>query len=137
MNERALREAVALAEQVGGTLVATADADGRPHVAAARVMTLDEEHMSLAVDEWFCPGTVANLGVNRRVALVAYDCEADRGYQVLGEGEVEAVEQTGVLDALGPDELAGHPVPQIERRLIIRPDRLLAFTQAPHTDADE
>ncbi|MGE5310631.1 MAG: hypothetical protein ACM3MN_02715 [Nitrospirota bacterium] len=58
-----LKQALALAETVKTVLVATADSDGCPHVAAAgKIEALPDGRV--AVSEWFCPGTVSNLEKN-------------------------------------------------------------------------
>jgi len=84
-----VQDAVALAAEVGHLFIATASGDGLPHLAAAGSMSLDDAGL-VRVTEWFCPGTMANLAENRRVSLVAWDREADRGFQLLGRvSEVE------------------------------------------------
>lgn len=81
-------------------MVATADSKGLPHVAPADKMTLLLEEKKVTVEAWFCRGTVANLQSNRQIALVTWDSEADKGYQVLGV--TEGVEDTALLDGLAP-----------------------------------
>ncbi|MEW6219848.1 MAG: pyridoxamine 5'-phosphate oxidase family protein [Thermodesulfobacteriota bacterium] len=131
--EEAAARAVALARRMRHLFIATADAAGLPHLAAAEEMALRADGR-LAVTAWFCPQTVVNLSANPRISVVAWDSAADDGLQVLGEAE--AVEEVAFLDGLAPGEEA-HPLPQVERRIVIRPTRTLVFTLAPHTDREE
>jgi hypothetical protein len=131
MNRQALEQAVALAQRVGHVLIATVGAG--PHVAAAGKVALLPGGL-LSVTEWFCPGTLANLDADNRVAVVAWDAAADRGFQVIGR--VEQAENLAVMDGYSP-ELAGRPAPLAQWQLAIRPERILDFTRAPHTDVEE
>ena len=132
MKEGILREAVALAEKVGHIFVATSDARGLPHMAAAgRVAWKGPRRV--AVEAWFCPGTLANLQGNSHISLVVWDSKADQGYQLLGEAE--KVEDLAMLDGYAPS--FEKPVgPQAERRLFVRVERALEFQQALHSDAE-
>ena len=107
-SREALGEAVALAGRMRHVFVATADAGGLPHVAAARKLTLAGER-AVAVTEWFCPGTVANLEQNSRIAVAVWDPEADVGYQLLGD--VERGEVLAMLDGCAPE--AGVRLPRL------------------------
>jgi len=133
MQASALKNAVGLARQQQHLFVATADRDGLPHVAAAgELKLLPPDRVMVAA--WFCPGTVRNLEVNRRVALVVWDPRADTGYQLLGTAE--KVEAVSFLDGTPrPDELA-HPVPQVERQVTVRVEAIYDFRHAPHTDEE-
>jgi hypothetical protein len=77
---------------------------------------------------------VANLKVNSRAAIVAWDPTVDLGYQVLGE--VTKVEEVGILDGYDPTAGGAENFPQVKRRLIVRVDAVLDFRQAPHTDKE-
>lgn len=128
-----VQDAVALAAEVGHVFVATASSDGLPHLAAAGSMSLDDAGL-VRVSEWFCPGTMANLAENRRVALVAWDRESDRGYQLLGR--VAEVEELAVVDGYA-GRAADEIPPQVERELVIDVERVLDFSQGPHSDRPE
>ncbi|MFB3890554.1 MAG: pyridoxamine 5'-phosphate oxidase family protein [Phycisphaerae bacterium] len=131
MNTAALDKALSLAARVGHVLIATAGPDGSPHLATARRFEAAGDGL-VAVREWFCPGTVENLQANSRISIVAWDPASDEGYQVLGR--VEHVDDCAIMDGYAP----GAPsVPQVQKRLIIRPRRVLAFSQAPHSDTEE
>ncbi|MDZ4231084.1 MAG: pyridoxamine 5'-phosphate oxidase family protein, partial [Dehalococcoidales bacterium] len=67
-----LEKAVRLASKVGYVFIATADAGKWPHLAIARTLALQGEGR-IAVNEWFCPGTMSNLRSNPRVSVVVWD----------------------------------------------------------------
>ena len=133
MNPEPLGKTIALAQNIGHVLVATADSKGLPHVAPADKMTLLPEEKKVTVEAWFCRGTVANLQSNRQIALVTWDSKADKGYQVLGV--TEGVEDTALLDGLAPG--LESMLPQGEKRLYIRVAKVIAFQHAPHTDQEQ
>ena len=129
-----LENAINLAEKVGHVFVATADAAGMPHLAAAaQIRSASEDRV--AVSAWFCPGTVENLEQNRRISLVVWDPPSDRGYQLLGE--VVQVEEASVMNGFSPEAEKSSPMPQVERRLMVQVTRILAFSHAPHSDLEE
>jgi hypothetical protein len=70
MKVEILKKAITLAKNVGHVFVATADAKGLPHVAAAGKISLTSDEGLVIVEAWFCPATVANLQVNQHTALV-------------------------------------------------------------------
>ncbi len=86
----------------------------------------------MVITEWFCPGTMANLQANPRLSLVVWDSAADVGYQLIGE--LEEVEDLGVLDGYAPQVEVRTPVPQVERQLLAHIDRVIDFKRAPRTD---
>jgi hypothetical protein len=133
MNPETLFQMVGLAQKIGHVLVATADSKGVPHIAPAEKMTLVSGEKKVTVEAWFCPGTVANLQSNRRIALVAWDPGTDRGYQIIGK--TEGVEDVVLLDGYVPG--LESMLPQEKKRLSIRVDKLMAFRHAPHTDEEE
>ncbi len=134
VDPNVLEKAVQLADSVGSIFVATAGPDGMPHMAAANKLLIDPDGNVLVV-EWFCPGTVMNLRENRRVALVIWDAAGDNGYQLLGE--VTQVDELAVLDGYDPAAETSYPPPQVERQLIVRVDKIIRFSQAPHSDVAE
>ena len=75
-----------------------------------------------------------NLDDNRQIALVIWDPEADRGYQLLGR--VTEVKEQAVMDGYMPEAAEG-PLPQVERELVIRVDEILHFRKGPHSDEAE
>jgi hypothetical protein len=135
MNAETLKKAVILAKKVGRVFVATADPKGLPHIAIAGRITLISDDGRVAVEAWFCPGTVDNLLRNQKTALVIWDPSVDNGYQLLGE--TEKVEDTAIMDGYAPRSEDKPPLPQVERRLLIRVDKIIGFKHSPHTDQEE
>ena len=133
MNKETLQKAVELAEEVGHVVVATADATGLPHLAAASKLSAGSDGQ-VTVAGWFCPGTAANVDQNRHISLVVWDPTADEGYQLVGR--VEHMVEIGVLDGYAPEVEGERLLPQVERALVVRVDRTLRFTPAPHSDED-
>jgi predicted pyridoxine 5'-phosphate oxidase superfamily flavin-nucleotide-binding protein len=134
MNKKILNQAVALAQKLKHVFVATANAKGLPHMAAAGQFALTPEGR-VAVAAWFCPMTVANLQENRRVSLVIWDPKADIGYQLLGE--TEKIEEIAMMDGYAPGVTSQPPLPQVERQLVVRVDQIIDFKHAPHSDVEE
>jgi hypothetical protein len=133
MKGESLKKAAELAKKLGHVFVATADAAGFPHVAAAaRLSILPEERV--AVSAWFCPSTLANVQENGRISLVVWDAITDKGYQLLGE--LEEAQDLAILNGYSPDVEADSPLPQVESRLIIKIHKILDFTHAPHSDVE-
>ena len=130
----AIEKALELADKLQHVFVATADAKGLPHVASAGKLKLESEGR-VAVSAWFCPGTVDNLQHNHSISLVVWDSAGDTGYQLVGE--VQRMEELAFLDGYTPGVEDSTPSPQVERQLIIRVDKVLAFSHAPHSDVVE
>jgi hypothetical protein len=133
MKEESLNKAVELAKKLGHVFVATADAAGFPHVAAAAKLSIIPEGR-VAVAAWFCPSTLANVHENTRLSLVVWDAVTDKGYQLLGE--LEKVQELAILNGYSPDLEAKSPLPQVESQLIVKIDKILDFTHAPHSDVE-
>ncbi len=134
VNREMLRHATELASHVGSVFVATTGPDGMPHMAAAGKLLADGDD-NVAVVEWFCPCTVTNIRDNPRVALVIWNAAGDHGFQLLGE--VTQVDDLAVLDGYDPAVEPAPPQPQVERQLIVHVDKVIRFSQAPHSDAEE
>lgn len=105
MAPSTIHDAISL---VGGDgsrlLVATAAADGMPHVATADELAVSGDGR-VAVAGWFCHRTVSNLADTSRLAVLAIDRRGE-GYQI--GGRVHKVEDLVMLDGWSP-ELAGGP----------------------------
>jgi hypothetical protein len=127
-------QAVTLAHKLGHIFVATADAQGLPHVAAAAAMSSIAEN-KVAVSAWFCPGTLANLDQNQLVSLIVWDEAADIGFQLLGR--VDYIGEKAVMNDYLPESEHSAPLPQIEKILEVAVDRVIAFSHAPHSDVAE
>ena len=134
MKKEKLEKVTCLAEKAGYVFIATADAAGQPHLAAAGKLGLADEDC-VTVTEWFCPGTVANLHTNKCVSIVVWAKDSDSGYQLLGR--LEKTEDLGVLDGYAPGLEGEPPLPQVEKQLLIRIEKILDFKLAPHSDVEE
>ncbi len=134
MKIEKLNQAVAIAKKTQQVFIATADAAGAPHIACAGKITA-EAGDRLAVTEWFCPGTVANLQENKNVSIAVWDKLTDTGLQVLGQ--VESIQDMAILDGYSPAVEKQHPLPQVERKLFIKVEKILDFKLAPHSDVED
>lgn len=134
MRAGILEEAAQLAAKVGYVFIATTGTDKYPHLAVARTMAIKEKDQ-IAVREWFCPGTIANLHSNSQVSIVVWDKDTDTGYQLLGE--MEHMTDTGMLDGYIPKIESRRILPQVESQLLIRMNRVIDFNRAPHSDIEE
>ena len=129
-----LKKAVSLSRRIGFICIATAESRGMPHIATAGKMELADEGY-LSITEWFCPGTIANLQTNKFVSIVVWDRDSDSGYQMLGE--LEKIEELGILNGYAPDIESMPPLPQVERRLLIKVQKITDFRLGPHSDAED
>jgi hypothetical protein len=84
--------------------------------------------------EWFCPATVANLAANRSIGLIVWNQKTDMGYQLLGE--CEKVEELGIMNGYSPGLEDQKPLPQVERKIIVRINKITDFKLAPHSDLE-
>ena len=134
MDPKALKKAVGLAGRVKSVLIATANRKGEPHVAAATQLIQVGENR-VTVSAWFCPMTVANLHENSRVTLIIWDRKKDLGYQLIGRAE--RVEEMAMLDGYAPGFDEKITVPQVERRVTVKVEKIIDFKQAPHNDVEE
>ena len=132
--KQVIRKAVELGDRLGHIFVATADAQGLPHLAASRKIRLEADDR-IGVYEWFCPGTLSNIRDNSRMALVVWDPEKDTGYQILGV--CERIEEISMMNGFSPDSDKNAPLPQVERKILLRIDKVLHFSHAPHSDVEE
>jgi hypothetical protein len=134
MKTGKLNQVVAVANRTQQVFIATADVAGVPHIACAGKINVEGgDH--LAVTKWFCPGTVANLQKNRNISIVVWDKLADTGLQILGR--VENIQDMAILDGLSPTVEKEHPLPQVERKLLINVEKILDFKLGPHSDIEE
>jgi len=132
-NRKGIERAVALAQKLQHAFVGTSNRDGTPHIAAAASLNITEDE-NLAVASWFCPATVSNLQENRNVSVVVWNPETDEGVQLVGT--VKAIEETAIMDGYAPELETAQPSPQVERRLVVKVEKVIAFSHAPHTDAE-
>jgi len=134
MKKETLKNAVKLGSRMKYALLATADSDGLPHVAAARKITVEPDG-DIGVSEWFCPGTLSNLQVNPRLSIVVWDPIKDTGYQVLGISE--KVVDLSMMNGYSQDKEKDRPLPQVERKIHVHVERIIHFSHGPHSDLEE
>ncbi len=133
MKLEKLKKAVSLAKKMGYIFIATADGQNVAHIAAAGKVELSDKGC-IAVTEWFCLQTVANLQENKYASVVVWDPVSDNGYQLLGQ--LEKIEDLSILDGYIPEEAKLH-LPQVERRLLIRVEKIFDFRRGPHSDTQD
>jgi hypothetical protein len=134
MKAERLRGVVHLAEKVGHVFVATADPGGMPHVTTAGKLELAPEGRVI-VTEWFCPGTVANLHANKYISVVVWAKDSDSGYQLLGR--LDKIKDLGILDGYAPELEEEPPLPQVEKQLLIKVEKIIEFKPGPHSDIED
>jgi len=134
MKAATLIEAVNIGTKAGYVLIATADLDGMPHVAAASRIEIESQSV-VAITEWFGPGTIANLQKSSGVSVVAWDRVSDRGYQLLGR--LETARDVAVLNGYAPGLEPEPPLPQVQEQLLIRVEKIMDFKLRPHSDVEE
>lgn len=134
MNVETLNKVVALAQSLRHIFIATADTDGLPHIAAAGGIAINPGGL-LAVTSWFCPATVINLKKNKRISLVVWDAKSDTGFQLLGN--LQDMQEVGILDGYDPEIESKAPIPQVHRQLLVRVEKIIEFKHAPHSDIEE
>lgn len=105
--------------------VASADAEGAPHLAVGEVE--EAEGDVIKVGGWFCPQTLSNVERNPQVAL-SVGLGLD-GYQFLGRVEEKAVE--AVMDGFFPGD---EDIPKAKFRLVVRVRKSMSMTERPHSD---
>lgn len=110
--------------------VASADADGRPHLAfGTDIKVLDGEH--LLFENWFCQTTLRNVEQNQQVAIGVMAHDSASGYQFIGS--VVHGFDVALLDGYAPGAL---PVSDLQAltRLTVRVEEVLAFCTGIHSD---
>ena len=133
VKKEAIEKVLELAGQLKQVYVATADSEGLPHVSAAGKLGVTP-HGDFAVSDWFCPGTLSNGQVNPKVSLVVWRPDIDIGYQVLGT--IIEIRDLAMLDGYTGEQAGPTRIPQVERQLIIRADKIIDFRHAPHSDIE-
>lgn len=134
MKMEKLEKAVGLSQKTGFICIATADRKGIPHIATAGKIELADE-ACLAIRELFCPGTLTNLETNKFVSIVVWNRDSDNGYQMLGT--LKGIEELGILNGYAPGLESEPPLPQVERQLLIKVQKITGFKLGPHSDAED
>jgi len=117
-------------EERGVATVASADADGRPHLAlGSGIKVLDDEH--LLFENWFCQTTLRNIEQNHRVAVAVMAAGSATGYQFIGR--VVHGFDLALLDGYAPGRV---PVSDLQAltSLVVRVEEVLSFCTGIHSD---
>ncbi len=134
MNKEWLENAILLSQQLDYVLVATADSQGTPHMAAAeKLVRVSNE--SIVVTSWYCPASIRNLQENPGIAIVVWNPLTDTGYQLLGQ--IERVEDATIMDGWAPQVETHSQLVEVEKQLFVRVDKVLLFQYAAHSDMEE
>ena len=133
MSKELVTKAIQLAHSVGYVFTATSDTEGVPHIAAARELSAGAEGR-VVLSEWFCPGTVANLKVNKHITVVVWDAESDVGYQIVGV--MEKAQDKSVLNGYSGQDFKEENVPQAAKSLVIKVEKTMDFRYEPHSDTE-
>ena len=117
-------------EGVDHAFVASVDKYGCPHLAAGQgLRSPDPSH--LVFEAWFCHTTLQNLEGNPSVAIAVADPVSGNGYQFVGR--IEGREEAAILDGYAPD-LEPPGMPQVQSRLHVSVEIVMAFSAGRHTD---
>ena len=127
MNSDKLEQAVRLGKKVEHLFMAMVDRQGVPYVNSARQIEQVADNQ-FAIEEWICPLTVTNLSGNPKMAVVIWDSTTDDGYEIIGE--VLMFEGRAFLNGFAPEVEENTHLPQVKRRLIIRAEKITAFSHA-------
>ena len=134
MSKDVIEKVLEMAGHLKHVYLATADEEGLPHLGVAGRLEVTPEG-DFAVSEWFCPGTLSNAQANPRVSLVVWRPDIDSGYQILGE--IIEIRELAMLNGYSREQGGGNRIPQVERQLVIRAEKVMAFQHAPHSDLEE
>ena len=131
MNLKKLERAIELGKRVEHFLIALVGTDGFPYVNSARQIEPVGDNQ-LAIEEWICPLTVKHIREHPKIAVLIWDAAGDQGYEILGE--VLLYENQAVLDGFVPEVEERGYLPQVKRRLIMRAEKIAAFSHALRCD---
>jgi len=131
MNAKKLERAIKLGKRVEHFFVALVGGDGFPYVNSARQIEQVADNQ-FAIEEWICPLTVQHLSENPKMAVLIWDPAADDGYEILGE--VLMFEGQAFLNGFAPEVEESAYLPQVRRKLIIRAEKITAFSHALRCD---
>jgi len=131
MNGKKLERAIELGKRVEHFFLALMGADGFPYVNSAREIEQVAENQ-FAIEEWICPLTVKHLSENPKMAVLILDPASDDGYEILGD--VLMFESQAFLNGFAPEVEEDAYLPQVKRRLIIRAEKITAFSHALRCD---
>jgi hypothetical protein len=131
MKAKKLERAIELGKRIEHFFIALVGADAFPYVNSARRI----EHVGgnqFAIEEWICPLTVQHLSENPKMAVLIWDPVTDDGYEILGE--VLIFESQAYLNGFASEAEHDAYLPQVKRKLVIRADKIAAFSHALRCD---
>ena len=131
MNDKILERAIELGKRVEHVFSSLIGADNFPHVNCAREIEQVTENQ-FAIEEWICPTTVKHLSENPKIAVLIWDPAAGDGYEILGD--VLMFESLAFLNGFAPEAEADASLPQVKRKLIIRAEKIIAFSHTLRCD---
>jgi hypothetical protein len=131
MNAKNLERAIALGKKIEHFFIAVLGSDGFPYMNSARLIEQVEDNQ-LAIEEWICPLTVTHLSENAKMAILIRDPATDDGFEILGE--VLMFESQAFLNGFVPEVEESAYLPQVKRKLIIRAEKITAFSHALRCD---
>jgi len=131
MNSKKLERAIDLGKRLEHFFVALVGAEGFPYVNFARRIEQGAENQ-FAVEEWFCPLTVNHLSENPKMAVLISDPASGDGYEILGE--VLMFESQAYLNGFAPEVEENAYLPQVQRKLIVRAEKITAFSHELRCD---
>lgn len=113
-------------------VVATADKEGSPHLAAAKGLTVIGDDL-VAFKNWFCFQTLRNIAENPNVALSLFGPDGEHGFQLIGK--VVESRTDIMLDGYIPETINGRAeIPQTHLQLLVKVERILELSTGPHSD---
>jgi hypothetical protein len=131
MNSGKLERAIELGKRVEHVFIALVGPGGFPYVNSARQIEQVGANQ-LAIEEWICPLTVKHVREHPKMAIFIWDPAADSGYEILGE--VLLFENQAFLNGFAPGVEESGYLPQVKRRLIIRAEKITAFSHVLRCD---
>ena len=131
MNSKKLERAIELGVRLEHFFVAWVGVEGFPYMNSARRIEQVAENQ-FAVEEWICPLTLKHLSENSKMAVLIWDPASDDGYEILGE--VLMFESQAYLNRFAPEVGENAYLPQVQRKLIVRAEKITAFSHALRCD---
>jgi hypothetical protein len=131
MNSGKLARAIELGKRLDFFFVALVGANGFPYLNSARRIEPIAENQ-FAIEEWICPLTIKHLSENPQMALLILDPASGDGYEILGE--VLMFESQAYLNGFAPEVEEDAHLPQVKRRMIVRAEKITAFSNALRCD---
>jgi hypothetical protein len=131
MSHRRLERAIELGKRTEHFFVTLMGEGGFPYINSAHQIEPVAENQ-FAIEEWICPLTVQQLSGNPKIGVLIWDPAADDGYEILGE--VLMFDGQAFLNGFAPEIEESAYLPQVKRKLIVRAERIAAFSHALRCD---